>query len=1133
MKNRKLQFLPALVLLLSVLSWMTAHAQITPLGDAYTNSADPTTNYGSATLLYVDGAKETAYIQFNLASIPSGAVVSQATLKLYVNAVTTAGTFNVDYVNGSWSESTLTYDLAPALGSTIVSSVDITTADKNQYILINITPAVQAWLNGSEANDGIALVANSTFSASFDSKENTTTSHPAELDIVFAGDGTITGVTTASGSGLTGGGTSGTLSLGLTTECSANQVLQWSGSAWACAAVGTGTITGVTAGTALTGGGTSGNVTLNLNTSDVPLLAASNAFTGNQTVNGNLSATGVVTGNSFQIGSNLFAFGTYSSTNAFLGFAGNTTMTGNYNIATGEGALVSNTTGSGNTASGGYALYSNTTGSANTATGDSALAYNTTGVNNTATGELALESNTGGFDNTATGQMALTNNTTGNYNTATGEAAMVFNSTGNANTATGFQALYENTTGGNNEASGFYALFSNTTGLNNTASGFQALYANTTGNYNAAVGDAAGSTVDGSKITASNNSFLGTYTALSTGTLNNATAIGSNAEVGESNALVLGAVTGVNGGTSVNVGIGTTMPAYMLDVHGTGNFTGLVTFASGQTFPGTGTITGVTSGSGLSGGGSSGAVTLTNTGILALTGGTGISIGSGQSPTISNTGILALTGGTGISISGGQSPTISVSATQVPLLNAVNTFSGNQTVNGNLSATGVVTGSSFQIGSNLFDYGSYASANAFLGFAGNGTAAGTNNTASGFQALYGNTGSSNTASGVGALGNNNTGSFNTASGALALYINTAGNYNTASGFYALGNNDTGSNNTATGYEALYLNSTTAGGPAGSNNTASGYQALYSNTTGSNNEASGYQALLNNTTGGGNTADGYEALESNTTASYSTAMGYQALLHSTGAGNTGVGYNSLYSTTSGTNNTGFGNGALGGNSTGSFNTAVGYNAGPASGGLTNATAIGAYAEVTQSNSLVLGAINGVNGATSSTNIGIGTTAPSYIFTIAQSSGPAISAGWEVYSSRRWKTNIQTLHGALGKVEQLRGVSYDLKDSGKHQIGVIAEEVGRVVPEVVNYEKNGKDAQGVDYSRLTALLIEAVKQQQKQIQKQQRQIALLTGKVSVLESALRTAGQGEKSLSKIRSSAVASETAELKPGNAMAR
>jgi hypothetical protein len=86
------------------------------------------------------------------------------------------------------------------------------------------------------------------------------------------------------------------------------------------------------------------------------------------------------------------------------------------------------------------------------------------------------------------------------------------------------------------------------------------------------------------------------------------------------------------------------------------------------------------------------------------------------------------------------------------------------------------------------------------------------------------------------------------------------------------------------------------------------------------------------------------------------------------------------------------------------------------------------------------------------------------------------------------NIHPLQNALSKVEQLRGVSYDLKDFGKHEIGVIEEEVGQVVPEVVSYEKNGKHATGVDYSRLTASLIEAVKQQQTQIVGQQKQIAL---------------------------------------------
>jgi hypothetical protein len=303
LKNLKTRFA---VLLLSTLGWLTsAYGQLTPSQDSYTNSAAATTNYGTNVLLYVDSAKETTYVQFDLGLIPSGAAVSHATLKLFVNAVTSAGSFNVDYVNGSWTESAITYSMAPALGSAIASNVTITKDDKNQYILIDVTPALQAWLSGSQANDGVALVANGSFSASFDSKESKTTSHPAELDVVFAGGGTITGVLTGSGSGLSGGGTSGTLNLSLTTGCSSKQVLQWNGSAWACANAGTGTITGVTAGTDMSGGGTSGNVTLNLNTAATdaryPQLAANNTFTGIQAINNTTMMTGTDTNGVLQV----------------------------------------------------------------------------------------------------------------------------------------------------------------------------------------------------------------------------------------------------------------------------------------------------------------------------------------------------------------------------------------------------------------------------------------------------------------------------------------------------------------------------------------------------------------------------------------------------------------------------------------------------------------------------------------------------------------------------------------------------------------------------------------------------------------------------------------------------------------
>jgi hypothetical protein len=102
----------------------------------------------------------------------------------------------------------------------------------------------------------------------------------------FPGTGTITGATTASGSGLSGGGTTGTLNLSLLKTCSANQVLQWNGSSWACSSAGTGTITGVNTatGSGLQGGGTSGTLNLSVNPAVVPELVAANTFTNTNTV---------------------------------------------------------------------------------------------------------------------------------------------------------------------------------------------------------------------------------------------------------------------------------------------------------------------------------------------------------------------------------------------------------------------------------------------------------------------------------------------------------------------------------------------------------------------------------------------------------------------------------------------------------------------------------------------------------------------------------------------------------------------------------------------------------------------------------------------------------------------------------
>jgi len=100
-----------------------------------------------------------------------------------------------------------------------------------------------------------------------------------------------------------------------------------------------------------------------------------------------------------------------------------------------------------------------------------------------------------------------------------------------------------------------------------------------------------------------------------------------------------------------------------------------------------------------------------------------------------------------------------------------------------------------------------------------------------------------------------------------------------------------------------------------------------------------------------------------------------------------------------------------------------------------------------------------------------------------------------SDKRWKKNIKTVDNALEKVESLRGVTYEWRKDEfeeKHfsdgtQLGLIAQEVEAVVPEIVNTGSDGYKA--VEYANLVALLIEAVKEQQQIINKQQNEIDAL--------------------------------------------
>ena len=173
--------------------------------------------------------------------------------------------------------------------------------------------------------------------------------------------------------------------------------------------------------------------------------------------------------------------------------------------------------------------------------------------------------------------------------------------------------------------------------------------------------------------------------------------------------------------------------------------------------------------------------------------------------------------------------------------------------------------------------GSFNAAFGYLALAGgiyaNENNHGSNNTGIGSFALYYDSGSFNTALGDGALQYNSSGQSNTASGVQAMYGDStnlsSGSNNTATGYQALYKDTTGGSNTATGIYSLYFN------VSGNYNTATGRGALYKNTA-SNNTATGYQSLNLNTNGHDNVAFGMRALQNNTGGYSNTALGSYAL-----------------------------------------------------------------------------------------------------------------------------------------------------------------------------------------------------------------------------------------------------------------
>ena len=141
-------------------------------------------------------------------------------------------------------------------------------------------------------------------------------------------------------------------------------------------------------------------------------------------------------------------------------------------------------------------------------------------------------------------------------------------------------------------------------------------------------------------------------------------------------------------------------------------------------------------------------------------------------------------------------------------------------------------------------------------------------------------------------------------------------------------------------------------------------------------------------------------------------------------------------------------------------------------------------------------------TNAGNVGIGTTAPAYKLHVL---GDIRCYNLYTNSDRRYKTNIQTLGGAMGKIMAMRGTTYDFAanrlpegyKAGK-QVGLIAQEMEAVMPELVSEDAEGMKS--INYIGVIPVLVEALKEQHEVIAEKETRIAALEAQNTELQGRL---------------------------------
>jgi hypothetical protein len=405
--------------------------------------------------------------------------------------------------------------------------------------------------------------------------------------------------------------------------------------------------------------------------------------------------------------------------------------------------------------------------------------------------------------------------------------------------------------------------------------------------------------------------------------------------------------------------------------------------------------------------------------------------------------------------------------------------------------------------------------NSFFGAEAGSNSTGNTNSFFGFAAGGGNSGDDNsffgTSAGIVNKGNRNS-FFGVSAGRQSFFGDpdppATGDDNSFFGNGA-GAHNTASSNSFFGSNAGQLNSTASG------NSFFGSLAGTANTTSARNSFFGASAGIN-TDGGPNNFDlegadnsffGYQAGKGNVNGRTNAFFGSNAGLISGGAQNSFFGANAGKTDDLTVNNTFIGYNAGNSNISGREITLIGANANVAFSSLQNATAIGANSLAIHSNSVVLGSSSSVTveipgglNVAGSINVS-GTTTIGRLDNAGNFQLCRTLAGAVGYcsSSLRYKTDVRPFIGGLDIINRLRPIAFTWKQGGMRDIGFGAEEVEKVEP-LLTFRNDKGEIEGVKYNQLSALFVNAFKEQQSQIETLRRENTALNARLRSVERVL---------------------------------